>query len=67
MTAVYTTEDLGIRVELGERDPCILFSADYGSSWRILGPHEARLLAAGLCVAAEKADDRETEAGLDAA
>ena len=61
MPAVYTTQDLGIRVELGERDPCVLFSADFGTSWRVLDPHEARLLAAGLCVAAERADDRETE------
>lgn len=61
MTAVYTSADLGIRVELGEQDPCVLFSADYGTSWRVLSPHEARALAGGLCVAADRAEDEDTE------
>jgi hypothetical protein len=61
MPAVYTSQDLGIRVELGAIDPCVLFSADYGTSWRVLAPHEARNLAQGLCNAAERAEDRDTE------
>lgn len=66
MPAVYTSADLGIRVELGEQDPCVLFSADYASSWRVLTPDDARALAAGLCCAAEKADEQETERGYAA-
>jgi len=61
MTAVYTSADLGIRVELGEIDPCVLFSADYGTSWRVLTPNEARDMARGLCAAAERAEDQDTE------
>jgi hypothetical protein len=61
VTAVYTSADLGIRVELGEHDPCILFSADYGTSWRVLSVHETRDLARGLCLAAERAEDEDTE------
>ena len=61
MTAVYTSKDLGIRVELGEVDPCILFSADYGTSWRVMSVFETRDLAQGLCLAAERAEDADTE------
>ena len=61
MTAVYTSKDLGIRVELGDEDPFVLFSADYGTSWRVMSVFEARDLAQGLCLAAERAEDQDTE------
>ena len=58
-TAMWTSEDLSIRVELG--DDCVLFSADHGQTWHGLSPDHARSLAAGLCVAGERVDDRVTE------
>ena len=61
--AVYTSPGLNIRVALGEVDPVVLFSADHGFTWVAMSPNEARSMAAGLCVAAERADERETEDG----
>ena len=58
-TTMWTSRDLSMRVELG--DNCVLFSADHGMTWHGLNPDDARSLAAGLCVAAERVDEQETE------
>jgi len=61
MTATWTSNDLAVRVEVPDTGGCIVFSADHGTSWRAFTGHEARELARGLCCAAERLEDAETE------
>lgn len=60
---MWTSADLSMRVELA--DDCVLFSADHGQTWKGLSPDDARSLAAGLCVSAERVDEQETERAHD--
>lgn len=59
MTARFTSRDLSVRVEDGER--VVLLSATHGHTWIGLGANEARSMAAALCVAAERLDAQDTE------
>ena len=59
MTARFTSRDRSLRVEEGDR--AVLISATHGHTWVGLGAHEARCMAAALCVAAEKIEDQDTE------
>ncbi len=59
MTASYTSSDLSTRVE--QREGTVLVSADHGVTWKGFSADEARRFSAGLCVAAERADDCSTE------
>lgn len=60
MPATYTREDLSVRVE-AERGH-VAISTNSGASWHAFSPDEARRMAAGLCVAAERVDEQDTEA-----
>jgi len=67
VTATWTSQDLAIRVEVPETGGCIVFSADHGTSWHGMTAEDARSLARGLCHAAEKLDEAETERERSAA
>lgn len=56
MTGVYTDPSLHRRVELAVGDDKVSLTLDAGHHWDRLGADEARALAAGLCVAAQKVD-----------
>lgn len=59
MTARFTSKDLSVRVEDGER--AVLVSATHGHTWVSLSPYEARAMGRALCQAAERIEDAETE------
>lgn len=67
MTATWTFSDLSIRVEVPDTLACILFSGNHGEAWTSLGVAEARELARGLCCAADRVEDAETEQERSAA
>ena len=67
MTATWTSSDLSIRVEVPDSQACILFSGNHGQAWQSLTVREARELARGLCAAADRVEDAETEAERSAA
>lgn len=56
---MWTSPDLSIRVEVA--DCSILFSADHGQTWKGLPGSEARGMARGLCNAADRAEEAQTE------
>jgi len=64
LTAIWTSNDLALRLEFSD---AILFSADHGTSWKALPASEARGLARGLCCAADRLEDAETERERSAA
>ena len=59
MTATWTSPNLAIRVEVG--GDVVLLSADHGTSWNPMSAHAAREMARGLCNAADRAEEAQTE------